>query len=111
MDALKLIAGDSVKADAPAFSIGDTVRVDVKIREGDRERIQAFEARSLPRRAVALPRPLRFAVWLTVSAWREFSRCTAPMLPPSRWFATVRFAAANCIICVIAWVRLLRLKN
>ncbi|MBQ4613216.1 MAG: 50S ribosomal protein L19, partial [Clostridia bacterium] len=43
MDALKLIAGDSVKADAPAFSIGDTVRVDVKIREGDRERIQAFE--------------------------------------------------------------------
>ena len=43
MDALKLIAGASVKAAAPAFSIGDTVRVDVKIREGDRERIQAFE--------------------------------------------------------------------
>ena len=43
MDALKLIAGDSVKAEAPVFSIGDTVRVDVKIREGDRERIQAFE--------------------------------------------------------------------
>ncbi len=43
MDALKLIANDSVKAEAPAFNIGDTVRVDVKIREGDRERIQAFE--------------------------------------------------------------------
>ncbi len=43
MDALKLIASDSVKAEAPAFNIGDTVRVDVKIREGDRERIQAFE--------------------------------------------------------------------
>ncbi len=43
MDALKVIAADSVKEAAPQFSIGDTVRVDVKIREGDRERIQAFE--------------------------------------------------------------------
>ena len=43
MDALKYIAQDSLKKDLPQFSIGDTVRVDVKIREGDRERIQAFE--------------------------------------------------------------------
>ncbi len=43
MDALKLIAGDSMKETTPEFSIGDTIRVDVKIREGDRERIQAFE--------------------------------------------------------------------
>ena len=43
MDALKLIAQDSLKAEKPAFSIGDTVRVDVKIREGERGRIQAFE--------------------------------------------------------------------
>lgn len=43
MDALKLIAQDSLKAEKPAFAIGDTVRVDVKIREGERERIQAFE--------------------------------------------------------------------
>ena len=43
MDALKLIAQDSLKAEKPSFEIGDTVRVDVKIREGERERIQAFE--------------------------------------------------------------------
>ncbi|MBE6751978.1 MAG: 50S ribosomal protein L19 [Clostridia bacterium] len=43
MDALKLIAQDSLKAEKPAFSIGDTVKVDVKIREGERERIQVFE--------------------------------------------------------------------
>lgn len=43
MDALKLIASDSVKESTPSFCVGDTVRVDVKIREGDRERIQAFE--------------------------------------------------------------------
>lgn len=43
MDALKIIAADSMKPELPVFHIGDTVRVDVNIREGDRERIQAFE--------------------------------------------------------------------
>lgn len=43
MDALKIIAQDSMKENAPKFQIGDTVRVAVKIREGSRERIQMFE--------------------------------------------------------------------
>ena len=43
MDALKLIAADSMKSEAPKFNVGDTVKVSVNIREGDRERIQMFE--------------------------------------------------------------------
>lgn len=43
MDALKLISDPSLKADAPEVKVGSTVRVHVKIREGNRERIQAFE--------------------------------------------------------------------
>ena len=43
MDALKLIAQDSVKKEAPVIEVGDTVRVQVKIKEGDKERLQAFE--------------------------------------------------------------------
>lgn len=35
----KLTEGKTV----PEFGAGDTLRVDVKVREGDRERIQAFE--------------------------------------------------------------------
>jgi large subunit ribosomal protein L19 len=31
------------RTDIPAFRSGDTVRVHVKIREGDKERVQAFE--------------------------------------------------------------------
>ncbi|HCA30151.1 MAG TPA: 50S ribosomal protein L19 [Ruminococcaceae bacterium] len=50
MDALKTIASDSIKESIPAFSIGDTVRVDVKIREGERERIQAFEGTVIARK-------------------------------------------------------------
>lgn len=43
MDALKLISQSSMKADCPKLQVGDYVRVGVKIREGDKERLQAFE--------------------------------------------------------------------
>ena len=43
MDALKLMAQDSLKAEGPEVNVGDTVRVQVKIKEGDKERLQAFE--------------------------------------------------------------------
>lgn len=43
MDALKLIAQDSMKENLPDVKVGNTVRVWVKIREGERERMQAFE--------------------------------------------------------------------
>jgi large subunit ribosomal protein L19 len=38
----KLLA-KSKRTDLPKFTSGDTVRVHVKIREGDKERVQAFE--------------------------------------------------------------------
>ena len=50
MDALKLIAQDSIKADAPQFKVGDTVKVHVKIREGEKERIQVFEGTVIARK-------------------------------------------------------------
>lgn len=37
------INAKQVKPNVPEFRVGDTVRVDVKIVEGKRERIQAFE--------------------------------------------------------------------
>ena len=43
MDALKLISNSSLKSEVPQFSVGDTVKVHVKIVEGKRERIQVFE--------------------------------------------------------------------
>ena len=43
MDLLKKISESSLKETLPEFNVGDTVKVDVKIKEGDRERIQIFE--------------------------------------------------------------------
>lgn len=50
MDALKLIAQDSLKSEVPVIEIGDTVKVHVKIREGDKERIQIFEGTIIARK-------------------------------------------------------------
>ena len=43
MNVLDSIAQDYVKNDIPAFNVGDTVKVHIKIKEGSRERIQIFE--------------------------------------------------------------------
>ena len=39
-----------MKSDLPAFRSGDTLRVDVRVKEGDKERIQAFEGVCIARR-------------------------------------------------------------
>ena len=43
MDALKMISESSMKSDVPQVNVGDTVKVHVKIQEGDKSRIQIFE--------------------------------------------------------------------
>lgn len=43
MDALKTISASSLKAETPKFNIGDTIKVGVNIREGEKERVQMFE--------------------------------------------------------------------
>ena len=40
---IKNIEDAQLKAQAPEFRVGDTVRVSAKIKEGNRERIQVFE--------------------------------------------------------------------
>ncbi len=42
MDIIKSIEKDYIKEEKPTYSIGDTVNVHVKIKEGNRERIQIF---------------------------------------------------------------------
>jgi large subunit ribosomal protein L19 len=43
MNALEKVEQSQMKKEVPAFRSGDTVRVHVKIKEGDKERIQVFE--------------------------------------------------------------------
>lgn len=43
MNIIKQIEDAQLKEDLPQFNVGDTVRVDYRIVEGTRERIQAYE--------------------------------------------------------------------
>ena len=40
---IKALEEEQLKSDLPKFAPGDTVVVQVKVKEGDRERLQAFE--------------------------------------------------------------------
>ena len=42
MDAIKIIE-EGFKRDNTPFRVGDTVRVSIQVKEGDKERLQAFE--------------------------------------------------------------------
>ncbi len=54
MDIIRALAQEQMKNDIPDFRPGDTVRVDVKVVEGNRERIQAFEGVVIKRRGGGL---------------------------------------------------------
>ena len=43
MDKMKLVESEYLKKDIPAFNVGDTVRVMVKISEADKARLHPFE--------------------------------------------------------------------
>ncbi len=43
MDILKDLVADQIKTDLPEIKIGSTVKVHVRIKEGEKERIQVFE--------------------------------------------------------------------
>lgn len=52
MDAsiMRELTSDQLKTDLPAFSSGDTLRVHVRVIEGDKERIQVFEGTVIQRK-------------------------------------------------------------
>lgn len=50
MDALKLISESSMKSEVPTFEVGDTVKVHVRIKEGQKYRIQVFEGTVIAKR-------------------------------------------------------------
>ena len=49
MDLIKSITQEYERTDIPEFSVGDTVKVYLKVKEGNRERIQMFEGFVLKR--------------------------------------------------------------
>ena len=107
MDALKIISEGCIKAERPEFNVGDTVRVDVRIKEGERERVQAFEGTVIAKKHGGVAetftvRRVAYGVGIAVSP------STAPALRRSPVSARARSVAPSCSICVAAPARLPR---
>jgi len=54
MNKLGTIDREGLRADLPDFRPGDTIKVMVKVKEGDKERLQAFEGTCVARRGGGL---------------------------------------------------------
>ena len=50
MDIVEQVAREQLKTNIPSFSPGDTLRVNVRVREGEKERLQAFEGVCIARK-------------------------------------------------------------
>lgn len=50
MDPLMMIEREQMRVDLPDFRVGDTVAVHVRIKEGDKERIQVFKGSVIRKR-------------------------------------------------------------
>ena len=91
----------------PQLNPGDTVSVHVKIKEGDRERIQEFKGIVIRLRKGGNDSPLSpFAAWLPmVSVWSALS-CFALRASTRLWSnATAKSAAHSCTSCATAPAR------
>ena len=54
MDIIEQISARKMKESVPEFSVGDTVRVDVRVVEGSRERVQAFQGTVIQRKGAGI---------------------------------------------------------
>ena len=50
MNLIDQIEKENLKKDVPSFNVGDTVKVYVKVVEGDKERLQAYEGTVIARK-------------------------------------------------------------
>ena len=94
MDLIKIVEQQYAKSDIPEFRPGDTVRVDYKVVEGGKERIQAFQENQA--KAAASERLSQSARFPTALAWKELSHYTAPKWLTLKSCAGVRYAVPNC---------------
>jgi len=89
----------------PEFAPGDTVKVNVKVVEGSRERIQAYEGVVIARSNRALNSSFTVRKILTVKVWNVCSHYIHQMLIVLKLFVAAVCVVRNYTIFVVCVVR------
>jgi hypothetical protein len=105
MDLMKKIEYSQMRMDIRQFKAGDTVKVHVRIIEGDKERIQMFRAWCSVGIAAPPTPPSPCARCPTGSAWSVFFPCILPSSSAWKFSARAGFAAAGFSICASSRAR------
>ena len=111
MDLMQAFNNKYLKAEPPVAEVGDTVRVHVHIKEGNRERIQVFEGTVIAKKHGGIEETITVRrISYGVGVEKVFPS-TLPPLRRSRPSARVRSAARSSITCATAWARALRSRS
>ena len=108
---IRSIESAQLRTDIPAFNVGDTVRVFVKVVEGARERLQAFEGVVSPAATAPSARRSPSAARPTASASSARSRCTRRSSTTSRSSVVAMCAAPSFTTCAVCAARLPRSRS
>lgn len=76
MNLIDQIENEQLRSDLPLFVSGDTIIVQVKVREGERERLQAFEGVVIAKKTEVLAQHLQLEKFLMVRVLKEFFKPT-----------------------------------
>lgn len=103
---IKALEQEQMKQDLPAFAPGDTVVVQVKVKEGDRERLQAFEGVVIAKRNRGLHSAFTVRKSLTVKALSVHSKLTLQLLTALLLNVVVQYVVPSCTTYVTVLVKL-----
>ncbi len=111
MDLVKILSEQYMKPELPEMNVGDTVRVLVRVKEGNRERTQAFEGTIIAKKHGGINETITVRrISYGVGCEKVFPDILplSSLLPPS---ARVKFAEQSSTTCVTALVRRQKVKE
>ena len=111
MDALKQIASECIKAEMPKVEIGDTVKVHVWIKEGEKKRVQVFEGTVIAKKHGGISETFTVRRVAHGCGVERVFPIHSPNIEKVDLVRKGRVPAASSTICVTALVRLPRSRT
>lgn len=111
MQKLDFVTDSALRTDIPTFRAGDTVRVNVKVVEGNRSRIQAFQGIVIRRHGGGIGETFTVRKMSFGTGVERTFRCTRQPLTPLRSSPAVMSVVRSSTTCASCVVRQRRSKK